>query len=174
MISSATTAYLNGLDRESFIDRIRECCGSTEWSREMERYRPFGDGSAVHQAADHAFDRLSDSDWIEAFQCHPKLGDLDSLKLKFAGNRRWSASEQASVVSADESTLRALADGNTEYQAKFGFIFILCASGKSAEQMLVHLRQRLVLDPSTELRNAAREQRLITHLRIDKLESHSP
>ncbi len=115
-------------------------------------------------------DKLSDCEWLEAFACHPQIGDMNSLRMKYAGNREWSAGEQAGVNAADEAILQALANGNAEYKEKFGFIFIVCATGKSAAEMLGILESRLPLSYAEEIVNAAREQRKITHLRIDKME----
>ncbi len=116
-----------------------------------------------------AFDSIRESDWREAFDCHPKIGDVESLKMKFAGNQQWSAGEQAGMSMADEQTIANLVQANKDYERRFGYIFIVCATGKSAAQMLALLEQRLSNHPETELKVAADEQRKITHLRIDKL-----
>jgi len=163
---------LNRLDQMSTEEAenvLRQCCGATLWCRKMVEMRPFVQATCLHDAADRVFDQFLDDDWIEAFECHPKIGDLESMKLKFAGNDRWSSGEQSGICQADQDTLRALVELNRTYQAKFGYIFIICASGKSAAQMLAAIRDRIVHDPATELKIAAEQQRQITHLRIDKL-----
>ncbi len=118
-------------------------------------------------------DELSDADWLEAFSCHPPIGNLDSLRMKFTGNRDWSAGEQSGIADAEEQVLIELAEQNAAYRAKFGFIFIVCATGKSAREMLSILNERIKLRATDELMNAAAEQRKITHLRLDKLEKSS-
>jgi 2-oxo-4-hydroxy-4-carboxy-5-ureidoimidazoline decarboxylase len=133
--------------------------------------RPYADGIDLHVAADRAFNALSESDWMEAFAGHPKIGDIDQLRIKFGGDQAWSSEEQSGIIRSDERILTSLSQQNTVYEQKFGFIFIVCATGKSAEQMLNMLNDRLANDRPTEIRNASVEQRKITHLRIDKLQA---
>lgn len=123
----------------------------------------------MHQFADDVFDDLSDDDWKEAFAFHPKIGDVNSLRMRFTGNKEWSGAEQAGISLADEQTIQDLALGNRQYETRFGYIFIVCASGKSASEMLCLLNERLGNDTDEELINAANEQRKISHRRIDKL-----
>jgi 2-oxo-4-hydroxy-4-carboxy-5-ureidoimidazoline decarboxylase len=114
---------------------------------------------------------LGDGDWLEAFGHHPPIGaDVDALREKFQATADWSSGEQEAVASADESVLEALAQGNRDYESRHGFIFIVCASGKSAAEMLAILRSRMDNAPADELRIAAGEQAKITRLRLDKLE----
>lgn len=161
---------LNELSLEQAIEQFRRCCGTERWCRVMATARPFSNVESLHRTADDIMDDLTDEEWLEAFACHPQIGDLNSLRMKYAGNREWSAGEQAGVKAADEQVVHELAAGNTAYKAKFGFIFIVCATGKSAAEMLDGLRSRLPLSYAEELVNASREQRKITHLRIDKME----
>lgn len=107
--------------------------------------------------------------WLEAFACHPKIGDLESLKMKFAGNRQWSSGEQAGMAGVEEDTLLRFAQANEEYEKRFGYIFIVCATGKSAAEMLAMLEDRLQNDPDTELAIASGEQKKITQLRLQKM-----
>ena len=109
------------------------------------------------------------ADWLEAFAAHPRIGDLDALRKKFASTANWCAGEQAGVAAADEAVLTALADGNRAYEARFGYIFIVCATGKSAAEMLAILTARLANDPEVELKVATAEQAKITRLRLEKL-----
>ncbi len=163
---------INNLDAcsaDHVLQQLRACCGASAWCQAMLSMRPFGNPTRVHQCADAAFDSLTEADWIEAFGCHPKIGDLKSLQLKFAGNRQWSGSEQSGTAAADQRTIAELAKRNRDYESRFGYIFIVCATGKSAKQMLDLLIARLPNDRQTELRIAAAEQRKISHLRIDKL-----
>lgn len=160
---------LNTLPTLEMIEQFRKCCGASAWCRAMTTARPHLTLAALHDAADRCFDDLTEADWLEAFAAHPKIGDLQSLRMKYAGNKEWSGGEQAGVNHADEAVLHKLAEGNAAYEAKFGFIFIVCATGKSAAEMLAILESRLPNDRATELPIAAGEQRKITHLRLDKL-----
>lgn len=164
-----TLDRLNGLGAEEARAELRRCCGSRWWCEEVAEARPFADEEALAAAAARAFDAMSRDAWLEAINAHPKIGDLKSLKMRYAGNREWSGGEQAGAASADEATLRELADGNAAYEARFGYLFVVCATGKSAAEMLAILRTRLRNDPATELRIAAGEQRKITRLRLGKL-----
>ncbi|MEM7681288.1 MAG: 2-oxo-4-hydroxy-4-carboxy-5-ureidoimidazoline decarboxylase [Planctomycetota bacterium] len=160
---------INALPEDRACQAMLGCCGSNHWATQMARARPFGSAAALHDAAERVFDGLAEADWLEAFGAHPKLGDVDSLRMKFAGNRAWSAGEQAGVAQAGEQTLAELAEANRRYEKSNGFIFILCASGLSAQAMLDALRARLQNDRATEIDNAGQQQRKITHLRLDKL-----
>jgi len=163
-----SVAIFNRLPRDPAICEMERCCGAKAWCLAMVTQRPFGDLATLHSAADVAFDSLEENDWLEAFSHHPKIGDIKSLMMKYAGNRDWSAGEQAGMSATDELTITSLAEGNEAYERKFGFIFIVCASGRSASEMLSLLLVRLPQDRESEIRNAAIEQRKITHLRIDK------
>ncbi len=166
--------WLNKLPTDDAIERFRGCCGSESWCRAMVQHRPFATIAELHRMVDRAMDELDERDWLQAFESHPQIGDLTSLRMKFTGNKDWSAAEQSGVATANDQILTELAEGNAEYLAKFGFIFIVCASGKSAAELLSCLQLRLPLDLAVELRNAVAEQRKITHLRIDKIESITP
>ncbi|MEM1226526.1 MAG: allantoinase AllB [Planctomycetota bacterium] len=172
-LSVLTIDGMNHLSPRQAIERWKSCCGSTRWCSEMAARRPMGCVADIHAAADECFSKLTRDDWLEAFECHPKLGDLESLRMKYAGNRQWSSGEQSGVAAADDATLKALADGNQAYEQKFGYLFILCASGKSAADMLASLQSRIGHSHDHELNVAAAEQTKITHLRIDKLLAHS-
>ncbi|MEM9915177.1 MAG: 2-oxo-4-hydroxy-4-carboxy-5-ureidoimidazoline decarboxylase [Planctomycetota bacterium] len=160
---------LNQLPPDDAEEKFRGCCGTAWWARQMEACRPFQNTPQLHDTADAIFDEMAEGHWLEAFAAHPKIGDVDSLRMKFVGNKQWSAGEQAGVHDADEDVLNELAAANDTYEQRFGYIFIICASGLSAAQMLDALRQRLRNDPATEAPLAAAEQRKITHLRLDKL-----
>lgn len=155
---------------ERATEALTRCCGCARWVRDMVAARPFASDDAVHAAADRLWGSATPSEVLEALTHHPEIGaDLASLRARFASTAGWSGAEQAALGHADEQTLLALRDGNLEYKAKFGFIFVVCATGKSAAQMLELLQARLPGDRETELRNAAREQQAITHLRLIKL-----
>jgi 2-oxo-4-hydroxy-4-carboxy-5-ureidoimidazoline decarboxylase len=135
----------------------------------MTARRPFADREELLAVAEQASQALERGDWLEAFAAHPKIGDLDSLRKRFADAAEWSEGEQSGMSRASEAVLQALSDGNRQYEAKFGYIFIVCATGKTAIEMLAQLRKRLRNDPKAELFIAAFEQRKITRLRLDKL-----
>jgi 2-oxo-4-hydroxy-4-carboxy-5-ureidoimidazoline decarboxylase len=135
----------------------------------MMARRPFADAAALRAAADEVWSALSHGDWLEAFSHHPRIGDVEGLRARFASTRTWAEGEQAGARAASDEVLRALAEGNRAYEARFGHIFIVCATGKSAEEMLALLRARLPNDPVAEARVAAGEQAKITRLRLEKL-----
>jgi 2-oxo-4-hydroxy-4-carboxy-5-ureidoimidazoline decarboxylase len=148
---------------------LATCCGSTRWIDRMLARRPFGSREALFAAAREEWFALSPDDWPEAFSHHPKIGDRDGLRAKFAATRHLSEREQSGVDDAPEEVLDALAEGNRAYEQKFGYIFIVCASGKSAAEMLALLRARLPNNPEVEIRIAAGEQAKITELRLKAL-----
>ena len=160
---------LNSLPADAAREELRRCCGSARWVEAMAARRPFSDPAALYAAADEVWAGLGPSDWSEAFSHHPRIGDKEALRARFASTRQWAAGEQAGVEAASEETLDALARGNRDYEVRFGHIFIVCATGKGAEEMLGLLRTRLAHDPETERRVAAAEQAKITRLRLEKL-----
>jgi 2-oxo-4-hydroxy-4-carboxy-5-ureidoimidazoline decarboxylase len=131
--------------------------------------RPYHSDQALLNATDAHWWSLGRDDWLEAFAAHPKIGDVESLRTKYAATKQWSANEQSGADTADDVTIQALSKANKQYEQTFGYIFIVCATGKSADEMLAILRQRLENDPDTEIRQAAAEQLKITHLRLQKL-----
>lgn len=148
---------------------LLKCCGSTIWTEQMLARRPYADAAAVFAAAEQIDRTLTRSDWLEAFAAHPKIGDIASLRTKFASTADWTSNEQRGVQNADDDTLHGLADGNRAYEDRFGHIFIVCATGKTAGEMLDLLRARLGNNPDEELTIAAAEQSKITRLRLEKL-----
>ncbi len=164
-----TVDELNALPPESAQEALARCCGSTHWVAGMLRRRPFADKPAALAAAGAAWAETEEKDWIEAFAHHPRIGGKDALRAKFAATKAWAQGEQAAVAAADEATLDALERGNADYEARFGFIFIVCATGKSAAEMLALLNDRLPNDRPTELLIAAGEQNKITTIRLEKL-----
>ncbi len=135
----------------------------------MAQRFPFQTKEEVFAAAEEVWFKLLPNDWLEAFAHHPKIGDVESLRAKFASTRQWAEGEQAGVSEASEAVLQALAEGNTEYENKFGYIFIVCATGKTAEEMLAILQSRLLNDHAAELQISAIEQSKITKIRLEKL-----
>lgn len=176
---------LNALPAGEAEARFLACCGSSAWARRMAAARPFASVEDLAAAADRTWRELSKDDWLEAFAAHPRIGtgtDLLSgslhqsategpnlINLSPIRSRTWSRQEQVGTESASPETLANLADANLEYEDRFGHIFIVCASGRNAAEMLAAARQRLENDPGTELAIAAEEQRKITRLRLEKL-----
>jgi 2-oxo-4-hydroxy-4-carboxy-5-ureidoimidazoline decarboxylase len=148
---------------------LRRCCGSSRWVEGMVAARPFGTEAELRASAARAFATMERADWLEAFAHHPRIGDRKALEARFASTRSWSLSEQGTVASAGEDVLDALANVNREYEARFGYVFIVCATGKTPQEMLALAEARLPNDPDTELAVAAAEQRRITELRLAKL-----
>ena len=164
-----TLEQLNELPDDEARAALQRCCGSRTWAWRMAEGRPYRNRAGLLAAAERTADKLKRADWLEAFAHHPKIGDREALRTKFAATAAWAGEEQQGAAAAPADTLDLLAEGNRAYEEKFGYIFIVCASGKSAEQMLDLLHGRLANDPDTELVNAVREQRAITRLRLEKL-----
>ena len=164
-----TLEELNELDTTSAAEAFATCCTSDGWITGMVEARPFLNVESAQQAALDVWGRCEEADFIQAFEGHPKIGDVSSLRKKYANTKGLASNEQSGVNVATEDTLQALANGNNEYDEKNGFIFIVYATGKSAAEMLEILNARLPNDRATELKNAAVEQSKITALRINKL-----
>jgi 2-oxo-4-hydroxy-4-carboxy-5-ureidoimidazoline decarboxylase len=161
-------ANLNQLSAADAAAVFERCCGSRRWVERMLALRPFPDAEHLLAAANRIWQDLGEGDWLEAFSHHPKIGDIDALRSKFASTAAWASQEQSGTARASDATLHALRDGNALYEQKNGFIFIICATGKSADEMLQLLQARLKNDRTTELRNAAQEQAKITQIRLEK------
>ncbi|MDX6696281.1 MAG: allantoicase [Blastocatellia bacterium] len=159
----------NALPRMEAESELMKCCGSLRWARGVAAARPFLDISELLFAADRIWQSLDAADWLEAFSHHPQIGEKKAEREQAAEASRWSEQEQAGTHDADALTASALASANRAYLQKFGRIYIVCATGKSAAEMLSVCEQRLQNDPATELHIAAEEQRRITHLRLRKL-----
>ncbi|MEK9137124.1 MAG: 2-oxo-4-hydroxy-4-carboxy-5-ureidoimidazoline decarboxylase [Bacteroidota bacterium] len=166
-----TLDELNLLSRVEAAIVLSRCCGSAQWAKNMSLKRPFLSEEELFTTADSIWQRLPADDWKEAFSHHPKIGDINSLRETFSSTRTWAEGEQSGARSASEETLRRLAAGNTEYEKRFGYTFIVCATGKTADEMLALLTQRLRNTPVDEIHIAAEEQRKITRLRMEKLVS---
>jgi 2-oxo-4-hydroxy-4-carboxy-5-ureidoimidazoline decarboxylase len=164
-----TLHEFNILPKEKLVEELTKCCGSSAWVKRMLAFVPADDMVELLEDAEEQWWKCSEVDWKEAFAHHPKIGDIDSLKKKFAPTAAWASGEQSGVNTAKEETIKALAESNRLYEKKFGYIFIVCATGKSAEEMLQLLQERLNNKPDDEIRIAADEQNKITKLRIEKL-----
>jgi len=172
-VSAGVTAFDALPDLEAFL-LLQSCCGSQAWVQAMLAHRPFGTLVRVLNEAEDIWWSLGPDDWREALDHHPRIGDQVASAPQSATAQAWSADEQRGASAADSGTRQALADGNREYERRFGHIYLVCATGKSAEEMLALLHQRLSNDPATELRVAAGEQAKITRLRLEKLFTPSP
>jgi 2-oxo-4-hydroxy-4-carboxy-5-ureidoimidazoline decarboxylase len=168
--SPAALARLNELPEAEARAALSRCSGAARWVDAMLEARPFASASALHAKAEAVWAALAPEDFLEAFSHHPEIGaDLNELRRKFASTAELSQSEQAGAAGAREDTLLLLRELNRVYRERFGYSFIVCATGKSAPQMLSILQQRLENQPHQELRVAAAEQAQITHLRLEKI-----
>jgi 2-oxo-4-hydroxy-4-carboxy-5-ureidoimidazoline decarboxylase len=164
-----TLEKLNALSARDAVTLFRQACGSVRWAEEMTRSRPFTDRDRLTERSDQIWNDLPQEEWKEAFARHPKIGDMKQLRMRFPATAALSEGEQAGLTRTSEKVLKAIAEGNELYEAKFGYIFIVCAAGKSAEEMLSELRRRLDNLPSEEILVASAEQANITQLRLSTL-----
>ncbi len=166
----SAAAHLDGMSEAEALAALTRCCGARRWVAGMLQRRPFTTDEALMAAADATWAAAGPDDVREALLHHPEIGaDIDELRRKFQSTAQWSQGEQAGVGSASETVLQALRAGNVAYKQKFGHIFVVCASGKTAAQMLALLQARLPNDAELELSIAAAEQGKITKLRLAKL-----
>lgn len=169
MSNSLSINTLNALSESNATQQFMQCCTSTTWVNKMVEAMPFANESMLANSANDFWNNLAEKDYLEAFEGHPKIGDVNSLRKKYADTKALASGEQSSVNEASDTVLHALTKGNDAYELKFGFIFIVCATGKSAAQMLELLEQRLPNNKADELVNAAEEQRKIFQIRIVKM-----
>jgi allantoicase len=148
---------------------LLSCCGSRRWALKMVDARPFRDVPDSIKQAREIWRKLDAEDWLEAFAAHPKIGARQAASNQSAQSAEWSRAEQSGMNATADAVRDALAETNCLYEAKFGYIFIVCATGKSAEEMLELCRMRLNNDADEEIRIAADEQRKITEIRLKKL-----
>jgi OHCU decarboxylase len=164
-----TLAELNAAPATRAADLLGACCGSTQWVTQMISRRPFASREDLLNAADEIWWQLQRNDWLEAFAHHPRIGEKASIVAQNEQGKQWSLSEQSSVERAPEMIRLAQQDMNAQYERKFGYIYIVCATGKSPNEMLSIARERLSNDAETEIEVAAEEQRKIMRLRLEKL-----
>src|SRR5438874_9221823 len=149
---------INGLNELSANDaraQFLKCCGSQRWASAMTAARPFANIDELLTKADRTWLSLRPEDWLEAFRAHPKIGEKKAAAAQSKEAQQWSAQEQSGIRNAAADTMAGLADGNRDYEQRFGFIFIVCATGKSSEEMLAILQARLQNDGETEIAVAA-------------------
>jgi OHCU decarboxylase len=152
---------LDGMSEQDVAAVFRECCGASRWVDGMTDRRPFRSRNAVLAAADEEWNKCSEKDWLEAFSRHPRIGDRTATGP--------AATEQSAAYTADILVQDELRRMNRAYEEKFGHLYIVCATGKSADEMLEIARHRMRNDVATELRTAAEEQRKIMQIRLKKL-----
>lgn len=160
---------INTLNDTEATATITQCCSAQTWVQRMVAGRPYASAEELQASADRHWQGLSESDYLQAFDGHPKIGDVGSLKAKYASSKALAEGEQAQVSEADEQLINDLAQGNHDYLEKFGFIFIVFASGKSAQQILALLQARIDNSRASELVNACEQQRLIFQRRLEAL-----
>ena len=161
---------LSTQDLETRKATLFRCCGSTSWADRMADSAPFSSRNDLHHVAIQIWNSLEKEDYLEAFKAHPQIGaSVEELRKKFQQTSDWSSGEQSGMQSASEETIQALKVANAQYLEQFGYIFIVCATGKSAEEMLAIIQARLLNDPEKELLIAAKEQEKITTIRLEKL-----
>jgi OHCU decarboxylase len=167
--SNDNLAQLNDAPREEGFAALLACCGSLSWAQRMAAARPFVDVASLLATADRIWWELRPADWLEAFASHPRIGERKAATPQSSQAAAWSAQEQAGTQTSADEIRAALAEANRAYEERFGYIYIVCATGKSSEEMLALCQQRLNNDYETELQIAAEEQRKITEIRLRKL-----
>ena len=163
--ANAVLERWNALDPAEAVRQVLPCCGSRAWADGLAARRPFASLAELSAASDEVWSVLPEREWQEAFDSHPRIGQQHA-KAASAESLKWSSQEQRAAASQDDAVKAALAEGNRRYEAKFGRIFIVCASGKSAAEILGILERRMENPADVELREAAEQQRQITQLRL--------
>ena len=158
---TSVAAHVNGLSEDAARAALTRCCATRRWVEQLLAARPFPSDAALLAEAERVWWRLDRKDWLEAFRRHPRIGEQTA--------EEWSRREQAGVAEAGAATRAALGRENGAYAERFGYLFLTCATGKTAGELLDELRRRLANDPATELRVAASEQAKITRLRLERL-----
>ncbi len=160
-------AAWNVAGQSSAIEAMLACCAARRWAQKMVALRPFAGVEHLSLAADQVWSTMEEQDWMEAFAAHPRIGDRNPGPATTTASG-WSRQEQSSAASAPELVFAQLAEGNAIYEQRFGFTYIVCATGKSAQEMLAILRKRLTNDREAEMREAAEQQRQIMQIRLGK------
>lgn len=168
MKESPSVEWLNALPADEAAKELLQCCGSRRWAQELAN-QSHSNLETLVASSNEIWWSLQPADWLEAFRSHPKIGEKKAAESVSAQSQHWSGQEQSGVSNASQETADSLAELNRAYEEKFGFIFIICAAGKSSAEMLKALRERLDNSAATELQIAAAEQSKITELRLKKL-----
>ena len=164
---NSTLAAWNEAEADTALAAMIACCGARRWAEAMVALRPIADVAELSAAAGRIWNTMEEADWREAFACHPRIGERTPAHTS-AQSHAWSQEEQSSANGAAMSVLAKLAVGNALYEERFGFTYIVCATGKSAEEMLSILNRRIANDPAAELCEAAGQQRQIMQIRLRK------
>jgi 2-oxo-4-hydroxy-4-carboxy-5-ureidoimidazoline decarboxylase len=165
MSASAVLTRWNDLDAEAAAREILPCCGSLAWAESLAARRPFAEAEELCALSDAVWAGLAEDDWREAFDSHPRIGQTHA-RAATTESLAWSSEEQRAAVSPDEAAKLAQAEANRQYEEKFGRIFIVCATGKSAAEILAICQRRMSNTPAAEMLEAAEQQRQITQLRL--------
>jgi OHCU decarboxylase len=171
---NSVLAEWNEADETAAREAMLACCGATRWAAEMVSLRPIESVEELSKAADRVWATMEQADWLEAFACHPRIGERKAAQTTehaaqgAVRSAEWSKQEQRSTGSASAEVMAEIAKGNREYEERFGFTYIVCATGKSAEEMLAILSRRLDATREEELREAAEQQRQIMQIRLGK------
>jgi len=160
---------LNGLPAAQARSQFENCCAAEKWIEGMLAGRPYRNSESLIAQSRSLWDSLTEPDWLQAFEAHPQIGNVETLRQKYAGTKALASGEQSGTSLASDDVLQRLKAANDLYLKRHGFIFIVCATGKSAEEMLALLEARLGNSREQELKNAACEQAKITELRLEKL-----
>lgn len=168
-VNKLTIEQINKMPRPELHQELFKCCSSMAWVENLAKKRPFLGMTHLIEEAQKLWDSLGERDWLEAFSGHPQIGDLATLEQKYGNTADWASGEQSGVGAASREVLLELADYNKKYLKKFGFIFIVCATGKSANEMLDLLKSRIDNTRSDEILIAGAEQFKITKIRLEKL-----
>lgn len=164
---NSTLNAWNTLAPEAAVAVLLSCCASHCWAQAVASQRPYASEQELFQAADTIWATMTEPDWMEAFGAHPRIGERKPAHAT-AQSSAWSQQEQFATNTAEQNILAKLAAGNLRYEELFGFTYIVCATGKSADEMLAILERRLTSDRAAELREAAEQQRQITQIRLRK------
>jgi 2-oxo-4-hydroxy-4-carboxy-5-ureidoimidazoline decarboxylase len=164
---NSTLQSWNAAGADEALDAMIACCGARRWAQAMVALRPIGSVAGLSAAADRVWSTMEEADWLEAFACHPRIGERKAAHAS-AKSVAWSGQEQSAASAAAAQVLAEIASGNALYEQRFGFTYIVCATGKSAEELLAILNRRLTGDRAGELREAAEQQRQITQIRLGK------
>ena len=165
-MNAILTAW-NKADEAAAFDAMIACCSARRWASAMVALRPIGSVVELSEATDRVWGTMKEADWMEAFACHPRIGERKAAHAA-ARSVAWSKQEQSSASGTAEQVLAEIAEGNARYEERYGFTYIVCATGKSAEEMLTILNRRLLSDRAAELIEAAEQQRQITQIRLGK------
>ncbi len=160
---------INHMNDTEAHELFMSCCTAKKWVDSMVSSRPYSNFEEMIMTSNQHFSKLEESDWLQAFDGHPKIGDINSLKEKYKSTKKLASGEQSGMSEADEIVIQEMADLNNKYFENNGFIFIVCASGKSAAEMLEIIKSRMDNDRGVELKIASEEQMKITKIRLEKL-----